>query len=172
MSRVPLVTTTTDDRLQETFADIRTHLGEIPDIFRAYANDPPLLDLVWHQFGSLMSIGSLSPHLKEAIALMVSADNHCDTGIALHSAHLTRLGVDPHEVLRIRTDPDHAHFEPKEHALLEVARQAIIAPHDHGEKLIELARDNGASYGEILEAMTVAGMITGMNKVAEMLELR
>ncbi|WP_295799777.1 carboxymuconolactone decarboxylase family protein [uncultured Microbulbifer sp.] len=169
MSRISMVVQPADERVHAIFEDIRTQLGEIPDIFRVYANDPPLLELMWQQYSNLMLLGNLSPHLKEGIALMVSADNHCDSGIALHSSHLTRLGVDPKEVLRIRTDPDHAHFEPKDHALLEVARHTIISPHDHGEKQIKLARVDGANDAEILEAMAVAGLITGLNKVADML---
>lgn len=171
MSRIPLVEQPSDERVHAVFEDIRTQLGEIPDIFRAYANDPPLLELEWQQYSRLMLIGNLSPHLKEAIALMVSADNHCDSGISLHSGHLTRLGVDPKEVLRIRTDPDHAHFEPKDHALLEVARHTIISPHDHGEKLIELANREGAKDAEIVEAIAVAGLVTGLNRAADMLGL-
>lgn len=171
MSRMALIEQPADERVRVTFEDIRTQLGEIPDIFRVYANNPPLLELIWHQYSNLMLIGNLSPQLKEGIALMVSADNHCDSGISLHSAHLIRLGVDPKEVLRIRTNPDHAHYEPKEHALLEVARHTIIAPHDHGEKQIKVARDSGASDTEIIEAMAVAGLITGLNKSADMLGL-
>lgn len=171
MSWIPLNEQAPDERVQAVFEDIRTQLGEIPDIFRAYANDTPLLELMWAQYSKLMLIGHLSPQLKEGIALMVSADNRCDSGIVLHSAHLEKYGVDPKEVLRIRTNPDHAHYNPKDHALLEVARHAILAPHDHGERLIKLARERGATDAEILEALAVAGMVSGLNKASDLMGL-
>ncbi|MFV8782064.1 carboxymuconolactone decarboxylase family protein [Microbulbifer sp. SA54] len=171
MSWIPLVEKAPDERVHAIFDDIRTQLGEIPDIFRAFANAPALLELIWAQYSNLMSLGHLSPQLKEGIALMVSADNRCDSGIAHHSAHLEKYGVDPREVLRIRTNPDHAHYNPRDHALLEVARHAILAPHDHGERLIKLAREQGASDGEILEALAVAGMVSGLNKASDLMGL-
>lgn len=168
MSWIPLIEQPSDERVQAVFEDIHTQLGEVPDIFRIYANSHALLELMWHQYSNLMLIGHLSPQLKEGIALMVSADNHCDSGIVLHSAHLQKLGVDPKEVLRVRLNPDHAHYPPKEHALLEVARHASIAPHDHGERLIKRAREQGASDEEITEALAVTGLISGMNRAADM----
>ncbi|WP_377564373.1 carboxymuconolactone decarboxylase family protein [Microbulbifer celer] len=172
MSRITLIENPADERVKAIFEDVRTQMGGIPYLFRAYANSPPLLEHFWEQYRNLMFIGRLSRPLKEAIALMVSADNHCDYGISLHSHALESLGVPAKEILRIRTDPDHAHFPPKEHVLLEVARHANIAPHDHGERLITEARKTEATDAEILEALAVSGMIAGTNRTADMLGLQ
>ena len=171
MSRITLIEQPADERVHAVFDDIRTQLGGIPYLFRAYANNPPLLSLLWEQYSNLMLIGKLSRPLKEAIALMVSADNRNDYGISLHSENLRTLGAEPKEILRIRTDPDHAHFEPREHALLEVARHENAAPHDHGERLLKVAREAGASDAEILEAISVAGLITACNKATDFLDI-
>jgi uncharacterized peroxidase-related enzyme len=157
--------------LQNIFAEIEQELGRVPSLFRAYARHPELLKLNWEKFRLLMLQGYLPRQLKEAIALAVSEDNHCDYGIHYHSAALESLGLDPHEVLLIRTDPNHAHQIPKDHALLALARQDNLAPYDHGETLIDNARTQGASDREIVEALGVVEMVAGFNHFADMLAL-
>ncbi|MBN8432009.1 hypothetical protein JF535_14245 [Microbulbifer salipaludis] len=169
MSLLPLTDSHSDPRVTEVLDDIRTTLGMVPAIFRVNGGNPTILSVLWKRYQHVMLTGSLSPKLKEGIALMVAADEHSDYGIALHSTALQKLGVDPHEVLRIRTDPDHAHYEPKDHALLEVARHANKSPHDHAERFVEAARERGASDEEILEALAVAGLAAELSHTAAFL---
>ncbi|MBB5210783.1 carboxymuconolactone decarboxylase family protein [Microbulbifer hydrolyticus] len=171
MSHMPLVDTCAEERVSTVLEDIRIQLGMVPAIFRACANNPTLLKLLWDRYQYVMLTGSLSPKLKEGIALMVAADEHSDYGIALHSKALQKLGVDPKEVLRIRTDPDHAHYRPKEHALLEVARHANSSPYDHAGKFTDDARAAGASDSEILEAIAAAGLASEVSKTAAFLSV-
>lgn len=169
MSRIPLVDSPADERVAATFGEIERQLGSVPNLFRGYARHPALLALNWERYKALMLQGYLPRQLKEGIALVVSADNHCDYGIYHHSAALEELGVDPKEVLRIRTHPDHAHFLPQEHALLDLARHANFAPHDHGERLVNAARAEGASDEEIAEALGVMELVAGFNRFVDML---
>ena len=171
MSRIPLVETPSDEAVASVLGDIRTQLGFVPAVFRAYANNPVILAQLWNRYQHVMLTGNLSPQLKEGIALMVAADEHSDYGIRLHSGALQKLGVDPHEVLRIRTDPDHAHYNPKDHALLEVARHGNTAPYDHGDKFLNAARDAGAGDAEIVEALAVAGLAAEISHVSAILDL-
>lgn len=171
MSHVPLVDSHTDERVAEVLDDIRITLGMVPGIFRAYANNPTVLAVLWQRYQHVMLTGNLSPKLKEGIALMVAADEQSDYGIALHSAALQKLGVDPKEALRIRTDPDHAHYEPKDHALLEVARHANTNPFDHAGQATEDARASGASDAEIIEALAVAGLASEISHTAAFLSI-
>ncbi|WP_237065933.1 carboxymuconolactone decarboxylase family protein [Microbulbifer guangxiensis] len=169
MSRISLVESPTDDMSEAVFAEIEQELGDVPNFFRAYANHPGLLRANWEKYKALMVHGCLSPRLKQAIALMVAADNHCDYSIARHSTLLQEMGVDPKEVLLIRTNPDHAHFGPKEHAILELARHANLDPYNHAERLVAAAREQGVKDDEMLEAIGVMEMITGFNKFIEVM---
>ena len=171
MSRIPLVEGPADERVQKVFDEIENELGSVPNLFRAFAQHPALLQANWEKFKALMLHGCLSAQLKEGIALVVSADNNCDYGIYHHSAMLQELGVDPQEVLHIRTDPKHVHFPPKEHALFDLARHANLAPFDHGEHLIAKAHQVGARDDEIVEALGVMEMVTGFNNFADVLGL-
>lgn len=171
MSRIPLVKDPEDEQVQAVFAEIEDELGTVPNLFRAYAHHPVLLKATWDKFKALMLHGCLSAQLKEGIALVVSADNRCDYCIYRHSTSLQELGVDPKEVLRIRTDPEHTHYPPGEHELFDLARHANTAPYDHGERLLDAARDVGVSNKEIVEALGVMEMAAGFNRFADLLGL-
>lgn len=171
MSRIALVDSPEEDRVLEIYSEIEDELGAVPSLFRAYAHDPRLLEASWQKFKALMLHGTLSAQLKEGIALVVSADNHCDYGVYHHSVTLQDLGVDPDEVLHIRADPKHVHYPPKEHALFALARHANLAPYDHGEHLIAKARELGAKDDEIVEALGVMEMVAGFNRFADALDL-
>jgi uncharacterized peroxidase-related enzyme len=169
MSRISLVESPADELSEAVFADIKQELGEVPNFFRAYANHPGLLSANWEKYKAVMVHGCLPSRLKQAIALVVAADNHCDYSIARHSQLLQELGVDPKEVLRIRTHSEHAHFDAREHAILELARHANLDPYNHAERLVAAAREQGVKDDEMLEAIGVMEMITGFNKFIEVM---
>ncbi|WP_346839419.1 carboxymuconolactone decarboxylase family protein [Microbulbifer sp. SAOS-129_SWC] len=171
MSLIPLVESPAEDRVTVIFTEIEEELGAVPSLFRAHAQHPALLEANWQMYRAVMLSGCLSAQLKEGMALAISADNHCDYGIYHHSATLQGLGVDPKEVLRIRTDPEHVHYSAKEHALFDLARHANSAPSDHGERLVIAARKLGARDDEIIEALGVMELISGFNHFADLLGL-
>lgn len=175
MSRVPLTYGESDpetgQRVSAVLDEVRAQLGFVPSVFRAYANNPTLLTELWDRYQHTMLTGNLPRRLKEEIALMVAADEHSDYGITLHSSALKQLGVESHEILRFRTDPDHTHLAPREHALLEIARHGNMSPHDHGERYIDHARDSGAGDADILEALAVASLAAEISHVSVMLDL-
>lgn len=171
MSRIPLVESPTEERVLAVYTEIEAELGAVPSLFRAHAHQPALLEANWLKFKALMIHGCLSVQLKEAMGLVISADNHCDYGIYHHSVTLENLGVDPKEVMRVRIDPEHVHFSAKEHALFDLARHANIAPADHGERLIAEARKLGARDDEIIEALGVMELVSGFNHFADVLGL-
>ncbi|WP_237060166.1 hypothetical protein [Microbulbifer sediminum] len=171
MSRIPLVQRPADEMVEQVFAEIEDELGSIPNMFRAYANHPEILRLNWERFKVLMMHGCLSVRLKESIALVVSADNRNEYGIARYSELLQEREVNPHEILKIRLDPDHAHLSSKEHALLALAHRAHQSPFDHGEKFVDAARREGATDMEIVEALGVMEFMAGANRFLEVLDV-
>ncbi|WGL16551.1 carboxymuconolactone decarboxylase family protein [Microbulbifer bruguierae] len=171
MSRISLMDHEMEHGVSGVLDEVRAQLGFVPMLFRAYANNPTLLVELWERYQHTMLTGRLSRRLKEEIALMVAEDEHSDYGITLHSSALRQLGVDPHEILRVRTNPDHAHLEPREHALLEIARHGNLTPHDHGERYIDHARDAGAADADILEALAVASLASEISHVSTMLDI-
>lgn len=88
-------------KVAEIYADIKRtkHLDRVPNFWRALATWPDQLEMVWTRLKILMhpeSVGrasALTPLVREAIALAVSATNGCAYCTNSHTAALLKLGV-------------------------------------------------------------------------------
>lgn len=169
MTRIPLVEHPEVEEVQATFSRIESQIGVVPSLFRAYAHHPALLEANWAKVEALMVHGCLSVQLKESMGLAICADSNCDYGIYHYSMTLQSLGMTREEVMLVRTDPDHVHFSDMERALFDLARRGASAPYDHGEELIDKAREMGAGEMEIVEALGMMEMALGFVHVTEVL---
>lgn len=72
---------TATGRVRELYDDIKRVLGTefVPANFRAAAHNPEHLEAYWRQYQAIMEGGSVAKSIKEIIAMVVSALNHCDT---------------------------------------------------------------------------------------------
>lgn len=82
----------------EIFADIRKTRGSgfVNNIWRALANDPPVLRSTWDQVKAVMAqerAGGLDPLTKELIYLAVSVANSCDYCAHSHTAAARAKGM-------------------------------------------------------------------------------
>jgi alkylhydroperoxidase family enzyme len=81
MATVKLVDENCPDPLvQEVFNDIKAtkKTDRVTNFWRALANNPEHLKLVWTQLKTVMRPGKVDLLTKEIIALAVSATNSCD----------------------------------------------------------------------------------------------
>ncbi|WP_107852901.1 carboxymuconolactone decarboxylase family protein [Oceanimonas marisflavi] len=63
----------------------RQKLGFVPNMYRAMANGPALLDTYLHGYQQFREHGSLSPVEQEVVLLVISRENGCDYCLAAHS---------------------------------------------------------------------------------------
>lgn len=82
------------------FADIRETRGTdfVNNIWRALANDPPLLKSTWERLKAVMTEGrdgGLDPLTKELVYLAVSVANSCDYCAHSHTAAARAKGMTP-----------------------------------------------------------------------------
>ncbi len=88
-----------DDELsaaaQAIFDDIRNVRGTdyINNVWRALANDPPLLAATWDRIKQVMAPGALDPLVKEMVYMAVSAANGCDYCIHSHTTAAKSKGM-------------------------------------------------------------------------------
>ena len=70
---------TADPRVRAVFDDIKAtrKTDRISNFWRALANQPDTLELVWHRVKAVMRPGQLDLLTKEMIAVAVSATNRC-----------------------------------------------------------------------------------------------
>ena len=77
--------------------EITGSFGMTPAMFRAVANSPAALSMMWAGFGALGS-GRLGAKLGEQIAVMVADRNSCEYCLAAHTALGRKAGVSSDEI--------------------------------------------------------------------------
>ena len=159
------------DGVEAIFNEIRTAMGSVSNMFRAYARHPAILAATWERVKSVMLQGTLPSILKEAIAVVISHDNACYYCVEHHSRNLAALGLAPETVGRLLEDPLAGNFTPKERALLVLARQANSDPHGASVETLNLARRAGADDLEIIEALAVMELFTSLNRFLNTLDI-
>ncbi|HAM33116.1 MAG TPA: peroxidase [Deltaproteobacteria bacterium] len=155
----------------DSFREIASAFGMIPNLFRTSAHHPPLLRANWNKVKAVMMEGRLSRKVKETIALLVSKDNGCEYCVAAHSAALRAIGLSSETVAGIMVDPDKSNFAAKEKALIGLARQANLAPRRIAEGQFQTLRELGATDAEIVEALGVMELFVGFNKFLDSLQV-
>jgi AhpD family alkylhydroperoxidase len=67
----------------------------INNVWKALANHPPTLAMVWEQVKNVMAPGALDPLTKELIFIAVSATNGCEYCLHSHTAAALAKGMTP-----------------------------------------------------------------------------
>ena len=82
--------------VQEVFNDIKAtrKVERIGNFWRALANNPEHLKIVWTQLKTIMKPGKVDALTKEIIAVAVSTTNSCRYCVNSHTAAAQKLGLD------------------------------------------------------------------------------
>jgi uncharacterized peroxidase-related enzyme len=151
--------------------EIEAAFGMVPNLFKAYAYHPPLLEANWNKVKAVMMQGNLSRKLKETIAVAVSRDNGCSYCVAAHTAALKSIGVTDTELKAIEEDIDKTDFSAKEKALLGFVRKANKDPLNITDAEFKALQATGAGKAEIVEALGVMEVFTAFNKFLDSLQV-
>ncbi len=108
-------------KAKELLDAVKGKLGLVPNITRAMANSPAVLEGYLGLSGAL-SKGSLSAKNREQIALAVGQANQCDYCLAAHSAIGKMVGLTPDQILDSRRGTA---IDPKTDALIRFARKVV-----------------------------------------------
>jgi len=151
MSNLPLIDpATATGATADLLAAVQRGLGVTPNMTRAMANAPALLDGYLALSGAL-SRGALTAATRERIALAVAQDNACDYCLSAHSylaEHAAKLSADDIAAAR-----EGANDDPKIAALLAFAvavnsARGGVSTHD-----LDVVRAAGASDEELTEVL-------------------
>ncbi len=137
---------TATGKAKELLDAVQTKLGMVPNLVRALANSPAALE-VYLGFGALEH-GSLSPALREQIALTVAQINGCDYCLAAHSAIGMMVGLSKEQV----TDSRRATASDSQTATaLRFAKAVVEKKGWASEEDLDQVRAAGFSDGDITE---------------------
>ncbi|MDX1588897.1 MAG: carboxymuconolactone decarboxylase family protein [Oleiphilaceae bacterium] len=165
------VAETDNHKVRRIFADIEAREGHVPNLFRAYAHHPEILEHNWNRVKTLMYDGILSLRLKNAIAAVVSQDNGCEYCVVYHSSMLQTLGMTPRQVEALLHQDQAPGFAPQEAALLQLARHSNRDPQGTTLALIDQAREAGAREAALIEALGVMELYSSFNKFLDTLKI-
>lgn len=88
---------TATGKAKELLDAVQSKLGMTPNMMRAMANSPAVLD-AYLQFSGSLGTGTLSAKVREQIALAVGQTNGCDYCLAAHSAIGKMVGLTPEQI--------------------------------------------------------------------------
>jgi uncharacterized peroxidase-related enzyme len=151
MTVVPLIDPDTAvGRTRDLFATVQRRLGVIPNMTRAMANSPALLEGYLALSGA-MAGGTLSGPVQEQIALAIAQRNGCDYCLSAHSYLAENVAHLDSDTIAAARKADSA--DPKTAALLAIASAVVDNRGELSTRELNDARAAGVADGEIAEVI-------------------
>jgi uncharacterized peroxidase-related enzyme len=150
MERIsPVNPQTAQGRAKELLDAVKAKLGLVPNMTRAMAVSPPVLD-AYLGFSGALSHGVLGARVREKLALDVGEANHCDYCVSAHSAIGKSVGLTDQDVLDSRRGTS---ADLKTDALLRFARTVLAKQGLVEDADIAPVREAGYGDAEIAEVV-------------------
>ncbi|MEU4410633.1 peroxidase-related enzyme [Streptosporangium sp. NPDC023963] len=127
--------------------DITATFGTTPAMFKAVANSPAALKMMWAGFGALGG-GRLGARLGEQIAVLVADRNSCEYCLAAHTALGRKAGVSAEDMSRAQDGHSH---DPRVGAALGFAAKLVEDRAQVTDSDVEALRAAGFDDEEIVE---------------------
>lgn len=125
--------------------------GLVPAIFQMMANSPVVLE-AYIRLRDSVAKSSLSPKLREQIALTVAELNRCPYCISAHSSSAQTKGLSSQDILLARRGDA---SDPRSKAILKFCKAIVDKKGIIPDSDIEAVRAGGVSDQEILEIIMV-----------------
>ncbi|MEU5695340.1 peroxidase-related enzyme [Actinosynnema sp. NPDC020468] len=148
MTRVELIEpTNASGDAKAVLEEITAAFGVTPAMFRAVANSPAALTMMWAGFGALGG-GRLGARLGEQIAVLVADRNRCEYCLAAHTALGRKAGVPAEEMHEAQAGRSH---DPRTAAALDFAAKLVENRAQVTDADVEALRAAGLDDGEVVE---------------------
>ncbi|HEY9181182.1 MAG TPA: peroxidase-related enzyme [Candidatus Baltobacteraceae bacterium] len=161
------------DDIRAIYEKNREKLGFVPNVFRAYARRPEHFRAFMSYHDVLMKgEGNLSRAEREAIVVVVSAENRCLYCSVAHGAALRVLSKDPVLAEQIATNWRTADLAPRMRAMLAFASRVNEAGYTPTEHEIDELHLAGFSNDDIWDIAAIAGFFGFSNRMAGVMDMR
>ena len=150
MSRIHQLTTeSAPERARPLLDAVKHKLGLVPNMTRAMANSPAVLD-GYLQFSGAVSKGTLSPKVREQLSLAVAQANGCDYCLAAHSTIGKMVGLTPEQIRDSRLGTA---VDPRTDALIRFAIKVVETRGRVSDADLDDVREAGFDDGAIAEVV-------------------
>ena len=160
MTRIePLTIDNASPEAAQILTAIKGKIGMVPNIYAAMAHSPAALSAAL-AFGDAMGKSSLSPAVKEQLALVIAGTNTCDYCASAHTAIGKGAGVDAGELGK---NLNGQASDPKVQALLTLAQTIVENRGKLEDSDLATARSAGVTEAEIVEVVASVAINTFTN---------
>ena len=139
--------------------EIQSKLGRLPNMFKAMATSPATLS-AYLGLSEALATSSLSPQLREQVALTVSERNGCQYCLAAHSAVGRMLGLPAEEIVRSRSADA---TDPAAGAALTFVASLVDQRGKVSDVEVDRLRQAGYDDAQIAELVTTTALTTLTN---------
>lgn len=155
MSRVGQITPEkAQAKVKNLYATIQEKLGRIPNIFLNMGNSPAVLE-GYLSFSEAVGRTSLTPQLREQIALAVGEANRCNYCLSAHTMIAQNTGLAEQEILQARQGQAK---DSKAAAILKFAKKVVELRGHLSNADIASLKAAGVTDTELVEIMMVISL--------------
>ncbi len=148
MPRIQPISTDSADAVQKQILDsVKKKMGMVPNIVATMANSPAVAN-AYLGFSQQLAGGTLSPRLREQLALVVGEENSCDYCLAAHTALGKGAGLSEPETCDARRAEAK---DDAERVALEFAQKIVRDRGEVSDDDIHHVREAGYTDGQIAE---------------------
>ncbi len=159
--------------IRQAFHTSKTKLGFVPNVFRAYAKRPEHFRAFMAYHDVLMKgPGALSRAEREAIVVVVSAENRCQYCVTAHGAALRILGKDPILAEQIAINWRTAELPSRLRAILCFASRVNEPGFAATDTEIAELRKHGFDDYTIWDVAAIAAFFGFSNRMAGLMDMR
>ena len=136
-------------RAKKLLDAVQSKLGLTPNITRAMANSPAVLE-AYLDFSSALASGALDAAVREQIAITVAEVNLCAYCLSAHTTIGQMAGLKSDAIIGARSANA---ADPKTDAILKLARAIVVQRGEISEGDFDNARQEGVNDGEVAEVV-------------------
>jgi uncharacterized peroxidase-related enzyme len=176
MARVALVTpgAGNDPTVQAVFEQIERELGfgVVPNVFRAMATQPAVLEANWRLFRATVLQGRLPRTLKEMVGVVVSAAHGSPYARAVHLHSLGMQGVAPETLAALSEGrAEVPGLSRATTAVLRFAQRAAQDPRALSDGEFAALQAAGLEGDEIGEVVSTIVLFTAVNRFTDLAQV-
>jgi uncharacterized peroxidase-related enzyme len=148
--------------LDDAFAPVEERMGFLPNSMLTMARRPEILRAV-AALTQAARTGTVSPELKELVALVASTAAGCRYCEAHTASNATRKGAQAEKITQVWSYEESDLFSDAERAALRVAHHGALVPNAATDEDFEELRRH-FDDGEIVELMTMIALFGFLNR--------
>lgn len=162
MARVQPVPREEVPELEDSFGPVEGRMGFLPNSLLTMARRPEILRAV-ASLAQAARTGTVSPELKELVALVASTAAGCRYCQAHTASNATRKGAQAEKISHVWSYETSGLFTAEERAALRLAHHAALVPNEATDEDFEELR-RYFDDGEIVELVAVIALFGFLNR--------